>query len=105
MNAPNRAIPIWGILSITLILLTAAFSLLSAALLDQVLVRSTVIDASISTLLPGTARAAPAVILVSVVMSVIATALSFVTRERPHWLPILGVGITLLLIGLLIYFE
>lgn len=60
---------------------------------------------SMSTLLPGVARASSRVLLACVVQGVAAGVIALVTRERPRWLPILGLATTAFLIGLFLFFE
>lgn len=92
MNTIRQTIPIWGILSAALILVTALSAILATGTLDAVVVRPE--PASINTLLPGWTYAAASVMKVCLGAGAVLAVIALVNRARLRWLPVIALATT-----------
>ena len=99
----DRPLPFFGILSLVL----APLSLLSAALaaltLESFVVRPAVGAFSMSTLLPGVARASVMIVAVSTAAGMVSALAALASGERTRWLPLLSLGATVAIFAWLLY--
>ena len=101
LSTSRRAMPIWGILSVALTPLAALLAILAAVIIEQIVVEPE--GMSIHSYIPGTTRVVVLGTLAIILAGVVSAIVALVKRERPRWLPVLGLALTLCLIGLFHY--
>jgi len=103
LDTSGRPLPVWGILSVALTPLAVLFSILGAVLLETFVDKPGSVP--MSTLFPGVAHAAMPVTVACFVNGALAAVIALVGGERPRWLPIVGLAMTTVIIGLLVYLR
>jgi hypothetical protein len=108
-NISNKPFPIWGILSVALTPLAGLFAHLVTLLVEGIwgspltqsytVERGSALDAAILRADRAALLLACAIVAFGVISAGIATA----QRERPRWLPVLGVVTTALLISMALH--
>ena len=101
-SPPTQTFPVWAVVSIILPTMTTLVGAL-VVLLAQVLAYKPA-GLSLSDF-SGISRTAVIVMLVVLSAAVVAAVTSFIKGERPRLLPVLGVSINVLLIGLFWHLE
>jgi uncharacterized membrane protein (DUF2068 family) len=110
-NISNKPFPIWGILSMALTPLAGVFAHLVTLIVEGIwgspltqsytVERGTAMDAAIF----GADRAVLIVACAIVAFGVISAVIASAKRERPRWLPVLGVVTTAFLISFALYLS
>ena len=108
-NTSNKPFPIWGILSMALTPLAGLFAHLVTLIVEgtwgspltqsYAVQRGSALDAAILGADRAVLLVAWAVIAFGVISAVVASA----KRERPRWLPVVGMVSTVFLVGLSLY--
>lgn len=110
-NISNRPLPIWGILSVTLTPLAGVFAHLVTLIVEGIwgspLTQSYTVErgTALDTAILGADRALLLVACAIVASGVMAAAIAAAKRERPRWLPVLGVVTTAFLISLALHLS
>ena len=108
-NLSNRPFPVWGILSVALTPLAALFAHLVTLIVEGTwgspLTQSYTVErgTALDTAILGADRAALLVAWAIVALGVISAVIASAKRERPRWLPVLGVVTTAFLVGSALY--
>jgi hypothetical protein len=95
----SRRVPIFGILSVALAPVAVLFAQLGGWTSDVFVDRPG--NVSLTTLLPGMARATSRVLLACGVEGVAAGVIALAIGERPRWLPVLGLTAIALLLAVI----
>lgn len=108
-NISNKPVPIWGILSVALTPLAGLFAHLVTLIVEGTwgspLTQSYTVEkgTALDTAILVTDRAALLVACALVAFGVISAAIASAKRERPRWLPVLGVVSTVFLISMALH--
>lgn len=108
-NVSNKPFPIWGILSVALTPLAGLFAHLITLLVEGIwgspLTQSYTVErgTALDTAILGADRAVLLVAWAIIAFGVISGAIALAKRERPRWLPVLGVVTTAFLISLALH--
>lgn len=108
-NRSNQPLPIWGILSVGLTPLAGLFAHLVTLIVEGMwgspLTRSYAVErgSALDTAILGADRVVLSVACAFVAFGVISAAIALAKRERPRWLPVLGVVTTAFLIGMALH--
>jgi len=97
MNSSKRTIPVWGILSIALTPLAALFAALSALIAESLVEKPA--GLSMHEHIPVFTRFMVLTTVAIIAAGLISAVIASLKRERPRWLPIVGVVSTICLIG------
>ena len=97
MNTPGRTIPIWGVLSVVLTPLAALFAALSALIAESLIEKPE--GLSMHEHIPGFTRFVVLTTIAIIAAGLVSAVIASLKRERPRWLPIVGVISTICLIG------
>jgi hypothetical protein len=108
-NASGQTIPIWGMMSVALTPLAGLFAHLVTVIVEgtwgspftqsYTVERGSALDAAIL----GADRAVLLVAWAMIAFGVISAVIASAKRERPRWLPAVGVVSTVCIMGLLLY--
>lgn len=108
-NISNKPFPVWGVLSVILTPLAALFAHLVTLIVEGIwgspLTQSYTVEkgSALDAAIIGADRAVLLVACAIVAFGVISAAVASAKRERPRWLPVLGVITTVFLIGLALH--
>ena len=108
-NISNKPFPIWGFLSVALTPLAALFAHLVTLIVEGIwgspLTQSYTVErgTALDTAILGADRAALLVAWAIIAFGVMSAVIASAKRERPRWLPVLGVVTTTCLISLALY--
>lgn len=98
MSTSKRNVPLWGTLSLAL----TPFGLLSITLVAVVLEAFRDQSESLKASIPFVTRGAVLFTMACVASGIVAALIALLRRERPRWLPLLGLLSTFCIIGLFI---
>ena len=101
LSTSRRAVPIWGILSVALTPLAALLAILAGVIVELLVVKPE--GMSMHSYITVTTRVVVLGTLAIILTGVVSAFVALVKRERPRWLPVLGLALTLCLIGLFHY--
>jgi amino acid transporter len=109
LNTTRQTVPIWGILSVALTPLAGLFAHLVTLIVEGTwgspLTQSYTVErgSALDTTILGADRAALMVAWAIIAFGVISAVVASAKRERPRWLPVVGVISTVCLVGLSLY--
>lgn len=109
LHSSNKPLPIWGILSVALTPLAGLFAHLVTLIIEGIwgspLTQSYTVEkgSALDIAILGADRAVLLIACAIVALGVISAAIALAKRERPRWLPVLGVVTTAFLIGMALH--